>query len=204
MDRGPRPERSDLPVPPARRIDRGLIGLAALGAAVLVAVIAAIALTGGERTLETYGPSMRPTMAGRSAVDVDFGAFDDRIPRLGEIVVANPPQGYDSCGVQREFRSSCPEPEELFSTDLFVKRVVGVPGDSIAFTPNGRVIRNGVRQEEPFIRACKRRNCGLPVAIDLNEGQFFLAGDNRPVSLDSRVFGPVSEEAVAGLVHLGD
>jgi signal peptidase I len=79
----------------------------------------------------------------------------------------------------------------------FVKRVVGLPGDRIRIV-GGALVVNGVPVEESFGH--------IPDHARLSErvvpaGHYFLLGDNRPVSCDSREFGVVAEELIKGKVR---
>jgi signal peptidase I len=77
-----------------------------------------------------------------------------------------------------------------------VKRIVGVPGDTIAVR-NGHVIRNGKAAAEPFARECSGSACNLgPITIP--KGSYFLMGDNRGNSDDSRFWGPVPRSWIIG------
>lgn len=80
----------------------------------------------------------------------------------------------------------------------FVKRVVGVPGDQIAMEKgsllvNGRLIDHG--GEDVILDATSFRPLCVP------EGHYFVLGDNRPNSCDSREFGLVAAELVKGTVR---
>ena len=77
---------------------------------------------------------------------------------------------------------------------IYVKRVVGVPGDSLAIV-HGVVWVNGGRLDEPYVSL--RDAAGLP-ATTVPRGAFFVLGDNRGESDDSRAFGAVPESAVIG------
>lgn len=73
---------------------------------------------------------------------------------------------------------------------MLVKRVIGVPGDEVRIADN-QVYVNGVLLEEDYIAEPMRTEDGLWI---LNEEQYFLLGDNRNVSNDSRYLGPVTQK----------
>jgi signal peptidase I len=80
----------------------------------------------------------------------------------------------------------------------YIKRVIGLPGDEVCID-EGRVFVNGVRLEEPYIaEPDPRTSLRQRVAPD----SFFVLGDNRPHSSDSREFGQVPRENLIGLVNL--
>lgn len=180
--------------------DRGLQIVAVL-AVLLVLGAGAIwlALVNDER-LQTYGPSMRPTLTGRGPVEVDKSAYAAREPRRGEIVVLQAPAGVQTgaCATRRQ-DSPCDKPLAGYSLERVLKRVVAVPGDSVAFAGDGRLILDGRRTVEPYARRC-RGGCALPRPITVPDGHFFVTGDNRPVSSDSRDWGPVPLRSIDGRV----
>jgi signal peptidase I len=96
-------------------------------------------------------------------------------PKRGEVIVFRPP---------RDPRRS------------YVKRVIGLPGDRIEIR-DGRVYVNGQLQPEPYIT---RRDNSDYAPIRLGSGQYFVLGDNRRASDDSRDWGPVPAENVIGKV----
>ena len=80
----------------------------------------------------------------------------------------------------------------------FIKRVVAGPGDRLAIE-DGHVVLNGKRQNEPFARALwRRRGCDFPTEITIPAGHYFMMGDNRGSSDDSRFWGPVPEKWIIG------
>jgi signal peptidase I len=181
--------------------DRGLIVAGVIAAILVVLALLAIIAVNEERPLPTLGPSMKPTLAGRASVEVDSAAYERALPRRGDIVVVQAPQGYQGgCGVQSRFAPTCPD-SEGYSMDRLVKRIVGVPGDEIGFDADGVVVRDGVRQNETSVRRCARVVCSMK-PMRLGPDRYFLAGDNRPVSADSRLFGPVPLESIDGRVSL--
>ena len=82
---------------------------------------------------------------------------------------------------------------------LYVKRVIGLPGDKIEIR-DGRLYRNDELIAEDYLKEqCINRDFG-PVVVE--EGHLFFMGDNRNNSKDSRVFGQIPREQVAGRVFL--
>jgi signal peptidase I len=85
---------------------------------------------------------------------------------------------------------------------FWMKRVVGMPGEHIQIQPDG-IVRNGVRVDEPYAVY----DNGSPAVegafndVSLAEGQLLLLGDNRNNSVDSRLQGVVSRDAVVGIVR---
>ncbi|HEX2044931.1 MAG TPA: signal peptidase I [Gaiellaceae bacterium] len=81
--------------------------------------------------------------------------------------------------------------------DVFVKRLIGVPGDRVEWR-NGAVFVNGERVDESYVADGNRdTDAGRQL---LAEGQYFFMGDNRIDSCDSREWGPVPRENLIGPV----
>jgi signal peptidase I len=128
-------------------------------------------------------------------------------PSVGDIVVFHPPAGADTqpavCGVSTEGGNSsqaCDVPTQQESKQTFIKRVVGGPGDRISIV-NGHVIRNGVREKDTYILQCAagQEGCNYPKTIVVPPGDYFMMGDNRGQSDDSRFWGPVPDNWVIGV-----
>jgi signal peptidase I len=132
-------------------------------------------------------------------------------PRVGEIMVFHPPQNYDQgCanptqGADRAGQpggQACDVAQSEPSSETFIKRVVGVPGDRIAIE-NGHVIRNGVREKDSYIVPCNgSTSCNFPGTIKIGPGDYYMMGDNRPQSDDSRFWGPVPNRWIIGRAFL--
>ena len=78
--------------------------------------------------------------------------------------------------------------------------VIGLPGERIRFN-NGQVLINDVALNEPYARPCNERDfCSFPLTIIVPPGQYYMLGDNRSFSNDSRVWGPVPKSNLVGEV----
>jgi signal peptidase I len=161
-------------------------------AVLVVLVVGAIVLFTPGLVFEHFWvptPSMAATLIPGDHVLVDRLAYSVNGPRRGDVIVFHPP------GKQ----------------DVYIKRVVGLPGDRISLR-NGHVFINGKRLREPYLReddgvaeptdpwAC----AGAPTAWSLvaaytvPAGEYFVMGDNRTDSDDSRDWGPVPRSRILG------
>ncbi len=125
-------------------------------------------------------------------------------PEVGEVTVFHPPSGADEnrCGSPVGRGEACARPTSERSEQNFIKRVVAGPGDRLAIR-NGRVILNGERQEEDFIRPCGGgEDCNFPRQIRVPADHYFMMGDNRGASDDSRFWGPVPRDWIIGKAFL--
>lgn len=122
-------------------------------------------------------------------------------PKVGDVVVFHPPTGADTntCGApNRRQGQACARPTARRSDVNFIKRVVAGPGDRI-FIRDGHVVRNGKRDNDSYIRACEcGSGCDLLEPITIPRDHFFMMGDNRGESDDSRFWGPVPEKWIIG------
>lgn len=141
---------------------------------------------------EVEQSSMVPTIVEGQYVLIDkvsprFGGY-----QRGDIVVFTPPEGYSQGGVP------------------FIKRVIGLPGDTVRLD-NGRVYVTppggaAVRLEEPYVNTDASGKAEPTLPNPRNDqtqwvvpaDTYFVMGDNRRVSEDSRVFGPVSRDLILG------
>jgi signal peptidase I len=123
--------------------------------------------------------SMSPTLEAGDRVLADKLAYRFGEPRRGELAL------FDS-------------PEE--EGGLNVKRIVGIAGDEVEIQ-DGVLHVNGDRRREAYVDY--RLNDGdFFGPLNVPEGHVFVMGDNRQNSLDSRSFGPISEERLVGEVRL--
>ena len=92
-------------------------------------------------------------------------------------------------------------PDPLHEGTPLVKRVIGVPGDEVAIA-RGQVRINGQRLDEAYVHGLPTDCTRYCRPLVLGPGQYFMLGDNRPQSGDSRSFGPVAEDEIIGHVVL--
>jgi signal peptidase I len=142
-------------------------------------------------------PSMEPTLHCAKPVAHCEGRFSDRVianrlayrfrdPKRGDIVVFEAPETADRCGL-REAGS-------------FVKRIIGLPGEVVS-EREGVIYVNGTRLIEPYVAAARReRESGTWPRVA--PGEYFVLGDNRAQSCDSRVWGTVPRGSLIGPVLL--
>jgi signal peptidase I len=148
-------------------------------------------------------PSMVPTL------NVGQRVLTNRLinhPSVGDIVVFHPPAGADPstpvCGNPGEgegHQAACDTPTPQQSSQTFIKRVVAGPGDRILIE-DGHVIRNGVREKDSYIAQCGNdASCNFRKTITIPPDDYFMMGDNRGASDDSRFWGPVPDKWVIGV-----
>jgi signal peptidase I len=144
--------------------------------------------------------SMEPTLhCARPAAGCE-ARFSDRVlanrfiyhfsdPARGDqIVFETPPQAKAKCG----------------AGGTFVKRIIGLPGERLEVRIHrgaAFIYVDGQRLEEPYIDH-DRRDIGPQETYNVPEGHYFVMGDNRSQSCDSRVWGAVPEENLIGKVFL--
>jgi signal peptidase I len=129
-------------------------------------------------------------------------------PSVGDVVVFHPPHGADAlnpvCGSSSEGSGHpvpCGVPTVTESSQTFIKRVVAGPGDQISII-DGHVIRNGKPEKDSYIDPCTSDSpvpCTFRSPITVPPGDYFMMGDNRGDSDDSRLWGPVPDKWVIGV-----
>jgi signal peptidase I len=155
--------------------------------------------------------SMEPTLSIGQRVLVDRIGMHFGEPHVGEIAVFHPPEGAEQemCG-SPSFRfkageGACDEPDARESSVNFIKRIVAGPGDTI-YISEGHVYRRPAgkstftRESDAYIRPCP----DVPECVDFTKpitipaGHWFMMGDNRGESDDSRFWGPVPKSWIIG------
>lgn len=149
--------------------------------------------------------SMEPTLPVGTRVVVQ-----KRPLAVGAIVVYHPPESFEmeECGPKPHMTqpggAACDTPVAEASKVKAIKRIIAGPGDQI-YVRDGHVYRKAsgshgfVRESDPYIRACDAgAECNYPVPIKIPAGHWFLMGDNRRESDDSRFWGPVPTAWIIG------
>jgi signal peptidase I len=148
--------------------------------------------------------SMLPTLQVNQRVLVNRIGNRFADPRVGDVIVFHPPKGSDTdtCGDgDRRQGQACDKPTKRRADVNFIKRVVAGPGDTI-YVKGGHVYRNGKRERDPYIsRSCESsdgRGCNFTTPITIPADHWFMMGDNRGESDDSRFWGPVPRNWIIG------
>jgi signal peptidase I len=132
----------------------------------------------GYETFRTASVGMAPTLELGDFFMVDTWRYRSAVPAIGEIVLYQPKS---KPGVN------------------YVKRIVGLPGDAIEIR-HSVLYRNGQVVVEPYLHsesAISAPGRVLP-SVSLGEGEFFVLGDYRDNSLDSRFIGPIARRELYG------
>lgn len=167
--------KSSLPNPP-RKVNPWVEGLQTIGLSVVLAL--------GIRTFVAearYIPSgsMLPTLEINDRLVVEKISYRFNPPQRGDIVVFWPPEALFPAGERR---------------DAFIKRVIGLPGDTIEIT-EGTVFVNGEPLEEDYIQAPPDYTWGPETVPDES---YLVLGDNRNSSYDSHSWGYVPRDNIIG------
>ena len=143
------------------------------------AVYATLVITFGFQVARVEGRSMEPTLHDDDRLVVNKLAYQLHDPEIGDVVMVLHPN----------------KPSQVL-----VKRVVAGPGDTVAFR-DGVFVRGGVLVEERYVsRDLRSFETIAPQVIP--EGFYFVLGDHRSNSADSRVFGPVPRKYILGRIQV--
>ena len=121
------------------------------------------------------GASMEPNFYDKEYLIIDEISYRFNDVQRGEVVVLKNPKD---------------------TRVYFIKRIIGLPGETIEIE-NGQVLINEQPIEEDYIKHLSSQSYE---AITLSDNEYFVLGDNRPNSHDSRVIGPVNEKYIIGKV----
>jgi len=146
---------------------------------VIVAVVSIyLVYTFVAQPFKVDGKSMEPNFSTGDYLVVDEVTYYFREPVRGEVVVLHNPTN---------------------ESEFFIKRVIGLPEEQILVSDN-KVFVNGERIDEAYLPT------GISMAdtppFQLGEEEFFVMGDNREVSFDSRSWGPLGLHQIVGVVRI--
>lgn len=122
--------------------------------------------------LRIYGSSMTPTLVnGNIVAAMRYGNYD-----RGDVIAF------------------------YYNNKILVKRVIGLPGELVDIDENGNVSINGETLEEPYLEETALGECDIELPYQMPDGRYFVMGDHRSVSSDSRSsqVGCISEEQIIG------
>lgn len=190
-------------VPRFRRPVRSRIGRHAPTVVLVTILVLLLAVVAWYKPYRVSSGSMAPTAMVGQRVIADHLRDRKWTPEVGQVIVFKAPGGAEpyvdeTCARPRPRGRACVEALPGQTAVSFVKRVVGAPGDRLR-VEHGHVIRNGRAVEERYARSCEDEICNLD-EFTVPEGAFFVMGDNRGDSSDSRFWGPVPRDQIIGRV----
>lgn len=147
---------------------------------ILVALVLAIVLYLFIMTPhEVVGNSMHPTYKNGEFLMANKISYRVSDPKRGDVII---------------FKFS--------DTQDFIKRVIGIPGDEVMIKDGKMYINGELLNESNYLSSSVITNGGEYLhegqSITIEDGKYFVCGDNRTNSSDSRVFGPIEKEAIKG------
>ena len=131
------------------------------------------------------GSSMEPTFFNLHYLIVDRLSYDFESPQRGDVIVFDLPQD---------------------TSRALIKRVIGLPGETVVITGNAVTIinaayPNGFTLSEPYLDSADLGGA-TNMRVTLGNDEFFVLGDNRKVSADSRIWGTLPRSDIVGRVFL--
>ena len=143
-------------------------------ALVVVAAVAVLLATLFLPVLQVSGDSMNPTLQDKDVIV---------LVKSGSLKTG------DLCGF-------------YWQNKLLLKRVIGLPGDIISLDENGVVTVNGTVLDEPYVDELALGECDIKFPYQVPENRYFVLGDHRATSIDSRssVIGCVEKNQIVGKV----
>lgn len=130
------------------------------------------------------GASMHPTFDTWHYLIIDQLTYHFEKPQRGDVVVFNYPQN---------------------PSRFFIKRVIGLPGETVQLNGTAVTIFNdehpdGFSLDEPYVADENAKESHL--VMELGDNEYFVLGDNRKASADSRYWGPLEEYRIVGRAYL--
>jgi signal peptidase I len=130
------------------------------------------------------GASMQPSFETGQYLIVDQLSYHFEEPERGEVIIFRHPRT---------------------PSTFLIKRIIGLPGETVSLTNDSIRITSeaypeGFIVDEPYITDINKQN--VPMTITLDDDEYFVLGDNRSASSDSRVWGPLEEHFIVGKAFL--
>jgi signal peptidase I len=181
------------------------------GCVALLALAGLVAACGSQaRFFRVRAGAMEPTL--RRGEPVPVTPVPSTL-HVGDIVVFHPPEGAltERCARPPAPGEMCATPGSRPSSLVVASRIVAGPGEEI-YLKDGHIYRRAAAEthftpvlDDTYIRECPATGgsskCTYPKPITVPPGHWFVMGDNRGESLDSRVFGPVPTSWLVGVVR---
>lgn len=133
------------------------------------------------------GASMEPNFYDNEYLIVNEFSYHFSDPRRGEVVIFRPPNNYKV---------------------YYIKRIIGLPGETVEIKGNQIIIYNSenpagfILDESKYLAAKTYNLVDDKIYSPLASDEYFVLGDNRPNSLDSRKIGPIQRQQIRGQVFL--
>lgn len=125
------------------------------------------------------GASMEPTFENNDFLLVDEFIYRFRVPERGEVIVFRNPRN---------------------EAEFYIKRIVGLPGEEVIIR-EGAVFIDGKMLDEQYVPESMRTMPG-DYRFVLTDNEYFVMGDNRLESSDSRSWGPLDKREIIGIVRI--
>ncbi len=136
---------------------------------------------------QVSGQSMEPTFQTSDYLLTDKVSYRVGTPKRGDVVVFHAPAN-----------ANCPSGTGCD----YIKRIIGLPGESVVVKDNDGIYINGKKLPEPYIPkdyiTLSNTYTANERVVTLNQNEYFVSGDNRMHSSDSRTWGPITQDEIVG------
>ncbi len=169
------PEISNQKAPKKENFLKEIVKFTLIALAIVIPIRAYVA-----QPFIVSGASMDPTFASGQYLIVDQLSYHFEDPKRGEVIIFKYPR----------------DPETFF-----IKRIIGLPGETIS-VDNGKVTIINTEKPDGFlldeIYITKEHKTSDTFTLTLGHDEYFVMGDNRPQSSDSRTWGPLEDKYIVG------